>query len=92
MSIVLPKNFPNVRPKIKFETQIYHPNVSDSGNISLGSSWTAQSTIKTLLSDVHHLMLNPNLDDPMAPEIAHMWTKDYYLALELAKEWTIEYA
>ena len=44
----LPSNYPFGMPAVKFERQIYHPNISSDGGININwlvDSWTAGQTV-----------------------------------------------
>ena len=92
IKILIPPGFPHSEPQIRFETQIYHPNIDESGQLAFESTWTSTSSIRSLLAELHRLLLDPNLENAQAPEVAHMWKRDFYLARDIAREWTAAYA
>lgn len=66
---VTPKCYPKRPPIVKCLTQIYHPNISDNGDVCLNlfSDWAATNTLEDCVQGLLFLMYNPNLDDPNNP-------------------------
>ena len=93
-NITFPVDYPFSAPSIKFNTKLYHPNISDTGEICLGifKDWKAQYTIKQVLEGVLSLLIQPNSDDPLMPEIGNLYRTNKSRFLEIAKEWTKDYA
>ncbi|CAF0746946.1 unnamed protein product [Brachionus calyciflorus] len=78
LEIFVPLKYPFIAPKIKFKSQIIHPNVDDSGRICLDSltnqkDWTPKYNIAYLLLQIQSLLLKPNFDDPLQPELAALY-------------------
>ena len=76
LSIKLPNNYPFEPPTIRFETPIYHPNISNEGYICLDilkDQWSSVLKISKVLLCISALMANANPDDPLMPEIANQY-------------------
>jgi len=80
LEIKIGEKYPMKHPECKFVTPIYHPNVSLSDGCIcvdiLGSAWSPANSIKTLLISLQLLMQDPEPDDPMESEIAHLYKDD----------------
>ena len=61
-------------PKVKFDTKVWHPNVSSqTGAICLDilrQEWSAALTIKTALISVRAMLSSPEPDDPQDEVVA----------------------
>ncbi|RKP03337.1 hypothetical protein CXG81DRAFT_9668 [Caulochytrium protostelioides] len=88
--------YPFSPPKAKFDTRIWHPNISSqTGAICLdllGSAWTPVITIKTLLISLQSLLSEPVPDDPQDAIVAGQYTSDRAAFDAQAREWCALYA
>lgn len=89
LTLSFPGRYPYIPPVVKFQTQIYHPNVDEQGNICLDilkEKWSALLDIKSILISIQSLLGEPNIDSPLNTEAAELWSKqDEYKAVLLQK-------
>jgi len=96
VDIQIPKNYPFVPPKMRFDTRVWHPNVSSqNGAICLDilkNEWSPALTLRTALLSLQALLSTPNPDDPQDAQVASQYKKDYKDFEKTAKFWTETYA
>ena len=54
--------------------------------------WSPALQIRTVLLSIQALLRAPNPDDPLANDVAELWTANESKAIEIAKQWTRQYA
>ena len=96
VDIVIPDDYPFKPPKMKFDTKIWHPNISSvTGAICLDilkNEWTPALTIRTALISLQALMCEPVPNDPQDAVVAKQYMSDINLFNATAKHWVEEYA
>ena len=96
VDIVIPDDYPFKPPKMKFDTKIWHPNISSvTGAICLDilkNEWTPALTIRTALISLQALMCEPVPNDPQDAVVAKQYMSDIKLFNQTAKHWVEEYA
>ena len=96
LDIAVPSDYPYTPPKIRFETKIWHPNISSqTGAICLdvlGKEWSPALTIRTALISIQALLSAPEPDDPQDAQVARQFKIDRPAFDQTAKYWTATYA
>ncbi len=95
MHFTFPKEYPFKPPKAKMDTKIYHPNISEGGEICidlLKDQWSPTISIYRVISSIKSLLVEPNPSDPLNPDAARRYKNDVSEYNRIAREWTLKYA
>lgn len=96
VDIKVPTDYPFTPPKCKFDTKVYHPNISSqTGAICLdilSQSWSPIYTLKSLLISLQQLLESPEPSDPQDAVVAEVYIKNKGEFDRTAREWTEKYA
>ena len=96
IDIKIPSNYPYHPPNMKFDTKIWHPNISSqTGAICLDilkNEWSPALSIRTALLSIQALMCVPEPNDPQDAVVAGQFKDNRPLYEKTAKEWTAKYA
>ena len=95
LNVQFPVDYPFKPPKISFTNRVYHPNINANGSICLDilkDQWSPALTISKVLLSISSLLTDANPNDPLVPEIAHIYKNDRPRYENTAREWTRRYA
>lgn len=101
IEINLPPTYPFKPPTVRFQTKIYHPNVSNdsppnSGMMCLGmlrdNEWKPSTKMSAVLEFIRQLLREPEPDDAVEAKIADQYKQDKSGYEKDAKDWTKRYA
>ncbi|KAH6589578.1 hypothetical protein BASA61_005563 [Batrachochytrium salamandrivorans] len=80
VKLILGNSFPQSPPKGLFLTKIFHPNVSDVGEIcvsTLKKDWKSELGIKHILLTIKCLLIVPNAESALNEEAGRLLLEDY---------------
>ncbi|SCU77324.1 LAMI_0A00716g1_1 [Lachancea mirantina] len=96
VNIEVPMEYPFKPPLMKFDTKVYHPNISSvTGAICLDilkNAWSPVITLKSALISLQALLQSPEPNDPQDAEVAQHFIKDKESFNKTAALWTKTYA
>lgn len=96
VDIKIPDEYPFKPPIMRFDTRIYHPNISSqTGAICLDilkDAWTPILTLKSSLISLQSLLQSPEPTDPQDAQVAKVYLTDPKKFAETAANWTKIYA
>lgn len=74
------EDYPNKPPKVKFLTQMFHPNIYNDGSICLdilSHQWSPVYDVCSILTSIQSLLCDPNVNSPANNEAAQLYTNNY---------------
>lgn len=96
IDIEVPMEYPFKPPKMKFDTKVYHPNISSvTGAICLDilkNAWSPVITLKSALISLQALLQSPEPNDPQDAEVAKHYLTDRESFNKTAAYWNKLYA
>jgi ubiquitin-conjugating enzyme E2 D/E len=98
LDIEFPPEYPITPPRLRFTTKVYHPNVHTNGHFELEPNilqqpgWSPALTIRDVLRAVCGVLMTPDLDRPLMPEIARQVKADRVTYDATASFWTRRFA
>uniref|UniRef100_A0A7S3FT38 UBC core domain-containing protein n=1 Tax=Strombidium rassoulzadegani TaxID=1082188 RepID=A0A7S3FT38_9SPIT len=90
LKIKFPPNYPVEPPKVKFLTQMFHPNIYSSGEICLDilekDKWSSLYNPVSLLQSLQSLLTDPNCTSPANKEASGLYQADRVKYLKKVRE------
>lgn len=80
VALLLDEHYPEVPPKGYFRTKIFHPNVSDRGEIcvnALKRDWAPSLGLRHVLVVIRCLLVEPNPESALNEEAGRLLLEDY---------------
>lgn len=79
LSLSFTEEYPNIAPKVKFITKLFHPNVYADGSICLDilrEQWSPVFDISAILTSIQSLLCDPNPKSPANAEAARLYQEN----------------
>ncbi|KAH3758485.1 ubiquitin-conjugating enzyme family protein [Pelomyxa schiedti] len=95
LDIHFPSDYPFRPPKMVFLNRVFHPNINRNGAICidiLKDQWSPALTISRVLLSISSLLTEPNPNDPLDGESAHLLKTNPSKYNQIAREYTARYA
>ncbi|XP_054163414.1 ubiquitin-conjugating enzyme E2 K-like [Oppia nitens] len=96
VNIEIPAKYPFEPPVCKFQTRLWHPNISSQTGVIcldiLKDQWAASMTIESVLKSLQSFLSSPEPRDPQDAVVANQYISDRNLYSKTARYWTYWYA
>jgi ubiquitin-conjugating enzyme E2 S len=96
VKLKIPNNFPNVAPKGIFLTKIFHPNISEQGEIcvnTLKRDWNPNNwSLSNLFQVIKCLLIIPFPQSALNEEAGKLFMEDYNQFFKIAQMFTLIHA
>jgi ubiquitin-conjugating enzyme E2 A len=79
LKLSFPDDYPSKPPKVKFSTDIFHPNVYNDGSLCLDiiqDKWSPIYSVTSILISIQSLLTDPNPSSPANPIAAKLYNEN----------------
>ena len=79
LRLQFPDQYPDKAPRVKFTTEMFHPNIFPDGTLCLDiiqDKWKPIYTVSTILASIQSLLCDPNNDSPANVDAARLLASD----------------
>lgn len=79
LKMTFPPDYPAHPPRVRFTTEIFHPNVFSDGALCLDiiqDHWSPIYSVSSILTSIQSLLTDPNPNSPANPEAASLFRTD----------------
>ncbi|XP_042912552.1 uncharacterized protein [Parasteatoda tepidariorum] len=91
----IPPEYPHAPPKIYFRTKIYHPNVTDSGEVDMRETcteWNSTRKMIDVFQALRRLLSEPDTDHFRFSEVTELYAESRETFLRVAEEFVKQFA
>ncbi|PRW57838.1 ubiquitin-conjugating enzyme E2 1-like [Chlorella sorokiniana] len=77
LRITFSEQYPDKPPRVRFTSEMFHPNVYSDGTLCLDiiqDHWSPCHNICSILTSIQSLLTDPNCASPANPEAAQLYT------------------
>lgn len=79
LRITFGEHYPEKPPRVRFTTEVFHPNVYTDGTLCLDllqDQWSPCHNVSSLLTSIQSLLTDPNPASPANPDAAQLYQGD----------------
>eukprot|EP00850_Spirogloea_muscicola_P002944 SM000011S19122 [mRNA] locus=s11:1082234:1084183:+ [translate_table: standard] len=79
LRLIFGEQYPEKPPRVRFTSEVYHPNVYSDGTLCMDiiqDAWSPCHNICTILTSIQSLLADPNPASPANAEAAQLYTND----------------
>eukprot|EP00727_Mastigamoeba_balamuthi_P011168 m51a1_g6674 putative ubiquitin-conjugating enzyme family protein (155) ;mRNA; f:209211-209931 len=79
LRLMFPDDYPEKPPRVRFTSEMFHPNVFADGHLCLDviqDKWSPVFSVSTILTSIQSLLTDPNPNSPANPEAARLLKDD----------------
>jgi len=77
LRLTFSEDYPTSAPRVRFTSQMFHPNIYQDGSICLDiiqDKWSPVHSISTILTSIQSLLTDPNVKSPANVEAAKLYS------------------
>ncbi|GAQ78514.1 Ubiquitin-protein ligase [Klebsormidium nitens] len=79
LRMIFTEHYPAKPPRVRFTTDVFHPNVYKDGTLCLDiiqDAWSPVHNVNTILTSILSLLTDPNPASPANPDAAQLYQND----------------
>lgn len=79
LRLTFSEKYPEKPPRVRFLTEMFHPNVYPDGSLCLDilqDAWSPALDVNSILTSIQSLLTDPNAASPANPEAAKLYVDD----------------
>lgn len=79
LRITFTEHYPEKPPRVRFTSEMFHPNVYNDGSLCLDiiqDMWSPCQSVSSILTSIQSLLQDPNCASPANPEASQLYVND----------------